>query len=87
MRKWLRCIPALVVPVVAQPAGASAQDRPDTLRLVMVIEYALDANPALAAARLLPDATAERIPQAGAWGDPQLSRRPESRPVRWRTSP
>jgi cobalt-zinc-cadmium efflux system outer membrane protein len=62
---------------VASPVAASA----DTLRLVQVVAAARAASPALRAARLEADAAAERIPQAGALPDPQLSLALMNRPV------
>lgn len=45
----------------------------DTLRLADALQYARQANPSLQAARLRADAALERVPQAGALPDPQLS--------------
>ncbi len=75
-------IPAAYVVAVALavPVPTSAQG-PDTLRLAEVIVTARDANPMLAAVRLRADAAAERIAQAGAWMDPQLSLGLMNRPI------
>jgi len=53
----------------------------DTLRLGAAISLARSANPMLAAARLRADAAAERIPQAGALPDPQLTLGLVNRPL------
>jgi len=59
---------------VAPAAAAQARAVPgDTLTLNEVVALAREANPALSAARLQADAAAERISQAGALPDPQLS--------------
>lgn len=58
-------------PGVGDPASLRAGA--DTLRLVDAVALARQANPMLRAARLRADAAAERIPQAGALPDPQLS--------------
>jgi cobalt-zinc-cadmium efflux system outer membrane protein len=62
-------------------ATASAQAPTDTLRLSEAISTARSANPMLAAARLRADAAAERIPQAGALPDPQLTLGLVNRPL------
>jgi outer membrane protein TolC len=53
------------------PNSAKAQAS-DTLRLYDALALARSANPTLHAARLRADAAAQRIPQAGAWTNPQL---------------
>lgn len=63
------------------PLGAARAQEGDTLRLRDVIRLARDANPMLQAARLRADAAAERVPQAGAWFDPQVSLGLMNRPV------
>jgi outer membrane protein TolC len=55
------------------PVRALAAQADDTLRLATAVTLAREANPALAAARLSADAAAARVPQAGAWPDPQLT--------------
>lgn len=45
----------------------------DTLRLDSAVALARRANPGLTAMRLRADAAAARVPQAGAWMDPELS--------------
>lgn len=53
----------------------------DTLRLAEAIATARAQNPALTAARLRADAALERIPQAGAWSDPELTLGLMNRPL------
>jgi len=60
--------------LVQGPAsGPAASPEADTLRLSGAVRAALDANPMLRAARLRADAAQERVPQAGALPDPDLS--------------
>ena len=60
--------------LVQGPAsGSAASPAADTLRLSAAVQDALDANPMLRAARLRADAAQERVPQAGALPDPDLS--------------
>ncbi len=65
---------------VLVPLPARAQT-PDTLRLADVVAEARHANPMLQAARFRADASAERVPQAGAMPDPMLSLGLRNRPV------
>jgi cobalt-zinc-cadmium efflux system outer membrane protein len=70
------------LPVTPQAAAAQANALPsDTLTLVEAVARAREANPALAAARLQADAATERIAQAGALPDPQLSFALMNRPL------
>ncbi len=62
---------AVVLLPVSGPAGHPQTG--DTLRLAQAITLARSANPMLRAARLRADAARERIPQAGALPDPELS--------------
>ncbi len=55
------------------PASAAAQAPADTFRLADAVALAREANPMLQAARLRADVAEQRIPQSGAWPDPQLS--------------
>ncbi len=66
---------ALVAWVAVTPGAMMAQNTmpADTLRLAEAVSQALEANPMLRAARLKADAAQERVPQAGALPDPQLS--------------
>lgn len=59
----------------------AAYQAADTLRLVYAVQVARQANPSLHAARLQADVMAERVPQAGAWQDPQLTLSLMNRPV------
>jgi outer membrane protein TolC len=59
--------------VVAAPQGRAIPSQADTLRLSAVVMTARGANPMLRAARLKADAALERVPQAGALPDPELS--------------
>lgn len=65
--------------LAAASAVAAASQNPvtavlaDTLRVAAAVRIAREANPMLRAARLEADAAAERIPQAGALPDPELS--------------
>jgi outer membrane protein TolC len=60
--------------LVARPGELAGQGTGgDTLRLATAIAAARDGNPMLRAAVLSADAAAERVPQAGALPDPQLS--------------
>ncbi|HLB38395.1 MAG TPA: TolC family protein, partial [Gemmatimonadales bacterium] len=60
--------------LLALPGGVRAQGVPsDTLRLADAVGVARQANPMLRAARLRADAAQERVPQAGALPDPDLS--------------
>jgi len=65
----------------AFPAAELPAQQPDTLRLADAVTQARQANPMLAAARLKADAAAERVPQAGALPDPQLSLALMNRPL------
>jgi outer membrane protein TolC len=62
-----------VVFSLALPPAAAGQSASDTLRLDAAVATARSANPKLQAARLGADAAAERISQAGALPDPQLT--------------
>lgn len=77
--RLIRTMGLMTIALVA-PSRAPAQNI-DTLRLTDVVAMARHANPALIAARLRADAAAERIPQAGAWADPQLSFGLRNRPI------
>lgn len=55
------------------PQMAEAQAGRDTLGVAQAVAIARTANPMLQAARLRADAALERVPQAGAPADPQLS--------------
>ena len=58
------------------PPGLAGQASPvsaDTLRLSDAVALARTGNPMLRAARLRADAATERVPQAGALPDPELS--------------
>lgn len=59
--------------VTGLPVMASAQAPIDTLRLADAIGQARSTNPGLSGARLRADAASERVPQAGALPDPQLT--------------
>jgi len=60
---------------------ASGQTPTDTLRLAAALSLARSTNPMLAAARLRADAASERISQAGALPDPQLTLGLVNRPL------
>ncbi len=78
-RRWLILLTALAVaPSGPLPAQEIA---PDTLRLVDALTIAREANPGLQAARLRAVAAFERVPQAGAVPDPQLSFALMNRPI------
>lgn len=62
-------------------SSASGQSPIDTLSLAEAISLARSTNPMLSAARLRADAAAERVPQAGALPDPQLTLGLENRPL------
>jgi outer membrane protein TolC len=64
---------AAVSAVAAAPQDPSPAGPTDTLRVESAVRIAREANPMLRAARLQADAAAERIPQAGALPDPELS--------------
>ena len=68
---WGRLV-LVAIGIAGLPIPAHAQ-RPDTLRLADAVATARAANPMVQAARLGADAAAERVPQAGAWSDPQLA--------------
>lgn len=70
----------LLLPPASSGLGAQAPAA-DTLRLADAIATARAMNPALGAARLRADAALERIPQAGAWSDPQLTLGLMNRPL------
>ncbi|UCF20268.1 MAG: TolC family protein [Gemmatimonadota bacterium] len=74
---------ALVALLASSPVAVRAQvdQDADTLRLDAALWLARSANPMLQAARLRADAAAERIPQSGAWYDPQLTFGLLNRPV------
>ncbi|MGD2153367.1 MAG: TolC family protein [Gemmatimonadales bacterium] len=63
------------------PAAAAAQAPADTFRLADAVALARQANPMLQAARLRADVAEQRIPQSGAWPDPQLSFGFMNRPI------
>lgn len=71
----------VLVACFAQPLQAAAQAPTDTLQLTDAISSARVANPGLIAARLRADAATERVPQVGAWEDPQLTLGLVSRPL------
>lgn len=77
----LRAGLALLLLGNAPLAGQQPAPRADTLRLAEAIAMARSANPMLAAARLRADAAQERIVQAGALPDPQLTFGVMNRPV------
>ena len=62
-------------------AAAPAAAAPDTTRLAVVVEAAMDANPDLAAAWLAVEASEARVAPQGAWADPMLSFGLMNRPV------
>lgn len=64
---------AAVSAVAAAPQGRVPAGPSDTLRVAAAVSVAREANPMLRAARLQADAAAERVPQAGALPDPELS--------------
>ncbi|MHC4448232.1 MAG: TolC family protein, partial [Planctomycetota bacterium] len=64
---------ALAMTILVSPGAVVAQQARDTLTLPEALEIARTANPALQAAWLRADASAERIAPAGALPDPQLS--------------
>ncbi|MBI2616140.1 MAG: TolC family protein [Gemmatimonadetes bacterium] len=64
---------AAVSAVAAAPQVRGAVGPADTLRVAAAVSIAREANPMLRAARLQADAAAERVPQAGALPDPELS--------------
>ncbi|MFQ5747462.1 MAG: TolC family protein [Gemmatimonadota bacterium] len=66
----------------ARTPAAGMQQEADTLRLATVLAEARATNPLLRASRLKADADRERVPQAGALPDPQLSLGFVNRPVR-----
>jgi len=65
----------MMLAFLPRPAGAQDAMPPtaDTLRLADAIARARSTNPRLVASRFQAEAAAERIPQAGALPDPQLS--------------
>lgn len=67
--------------LVGLPASVAAQAPADTFRLADAVTLAREANPMLQAARLRADVAEQRIPQTGAWPDPQLSFGLMNRPV------
>jgi len=75
------CAVAMSFAALSQPVSARGQQSPDTLRLAVAIAVAREANPMLAAARLGADAAVERISQAGAWSEPQVSFALMNRPI------
>ncbi len=74
---WLAVAIALAAPATV----ASARQVPDTLRLADALAEARESNPMLQAARLRADVTQERVPQAGALPDMQLSFGFMNRPI------
>jgi len=73
---------AFVVVAVVSASAASAQSpEPDTLRLDAALIQARSSNPGLTASRLRADAQAERVSQAGALPDPQISLGLMNRPI------
>jgi len=79
-RRWRVLLLALGI-AAAHNRSAAAQSGPDTLPLAEALAVARDANPMLRAARLRADAADERISQAGALPDPQLSFALMNRPL------
>ena len=73
MSAWLAAATIVAMTATTGPAADQWVAVSDTLRLAQAISQAVSANPMLRAARLQADAAAERIPQAGALPDPQLS--------------
>ncbi len=74
----------LVIAAVAMLTASSlqAQTTPaDTLTVDQAVTLARTANPMLQAMRLRADAAAQRIPQAGAWQNPQLGLALRNRPL------
>lgn len=67
--------------VMGAPSVASTQSPVDTLRLADAVSQARSTNPGLRGARLRADAASERVPQAGALPDPQLTFGLMNRPV------
>jgi outer membrane protein TolC len=78
---WLKPLALAALVMAVGQTGLFAQEIPDTLRLADVVTAAREANPMLRAARLRADAATQRIPQAGAWTDPQLSFALMNRPL------
>ena len=74
-------VAALAAFLMAAPAAAAGQQRPDTLRLADVVAAARAANPMLRSARLEADAGAARVSQAGALPDPLVQLGLMNRPV------
>lgn len=64
-------VAAAVLLSVSAPTGRPPTG--DTLRLAQAVTLARSANPMLRAARLRADAAGQRVPQAGALPDPELS--------------
>ncbi|MGD2136150.1 MAG: TolC family protein [Gemmatimonadales bacterium] len=76
-------VTVLLTACVVTPAFA--QSAPDTLRLADAVALTREANPMLQAARLRADAARERVTQAGALPDPQLSLALMNRPLDFAT--
>ncbi|MFQ5890770.1 MAG: TolC family protein [Gemmatimonadota bacterium] len=74
-------MPPLATALLAFSRPTFAQQAADTLTLEDAVALAREANPLLQAVRLRADAAIERIPQAGALPDPQLSFGFLNRPV------
>ncbi len=73
---------ALAVAFIAgRPASVPASAASDTLRLAEAVALAREANPMLRAERLRAAAARERIPQAGAWPEPELGLGLVNRPL------
>jgi outer membrane protein TolC len=75
-----RTIVLIGIAIIPATAPAQVPDS-DTLTVSEAVELARSANPRLLGARLRADASAERVPQAGAWQDPMLSFGLMNRPV------
>ncbi len=79
MRKKYNTI--MLALLLGLPTAAAAQAPADTFRLADAVSLAREANPMLQAARLRADVAEQRIPQSGAWPDPQLSFGLMNRPI------
>ncbi|MBE0592492.1 MAG: TolC family protein, partial [Gemmatimonadales bacterium] len=72
---------ALLAALTLFSTRAAAQEPRDTLRLRDAIAFAQRDNPGLQSARLMADASSERVGPAGAWSDPMLSFALMNRPL------
>jgi outer membrane protein TolC len=80
MIRRMASVTALAVALLCSSSPLRAQTE-DTLRVAEAVALVRHANPSLRGARLRADASAERVPQAGAWQDPMLSFGLMNRPV------